>query len=255
MSNTIKKLAGPVGRLLLAYLLVFAQCVWAGQGQESKDRSGSGAKQAAASQSPTAAAKTSAAEEETAAAENRSSKQDSHRGGQHEGIQVHGHWTIEVHNSDGTFATHREFENSLAGGGSFVLSTVLARTNSVGLWQINLGGANGGPCPGSANAGDCIIQENGSPITGASIFNGLTVTTTTGAGGLNILQLSGSAPTGSGQITKVQTFLNACPGGGCAPSTSGGSVTAGYLFTQAVISPINVISGQTVAVTVVISFS
>jgi Na+-transporting methylmalonyl-CoA/oxaloacetate decarboxylase gamma subunit len=34
--------------------------------------------------------------------------------GTHEGIKVHGHWTIEVKNPDGKLVTHREFENSLA---------------------------------------------------------------------------------------------------------------------------------------------
>ena len=33
--------------------------------------------------------------------------------GTHEGITVHGHWTIEVRNQDGSLARHVEFENSL----------------------------------------------------------------------------------------------------------------------------------------------
>src|SRR5271168_3514589 len=32
----------------------------------------------------------------------------------HEGITVHGHWTIDVKNPDGTVASHHEFENSIA---------------------------------------------------------------------------------------------------------------------------------------------
>ena len=51
-------------------------------------------------------------------------------GGPHEGIQVHGHWTIEVRNSDGTLAEKREFENAYAG--NTFLAGMLARKNSVG---------------------------------------------------------------------------------------------------------------------------
>ena len=33
-------------------------------------------------------------------------------GGPAEGIKVHGHWTIEVRDPDGTLVTHREFEKA-----------------------------------------------------------------------------------------------------------------------------------------------
>lgn len=250
-----------IARAALAFVFVFGQNAWAGQAQNAKDKPGSStaakSQQAQPNLPAATAAKAQSAEEETTAAENPSAQENTHPGGQHEGIKVHGHWTIEVRNPDGTVVRHKEFENSLAGGGAFVLSTVLARTNSVGQWQINLTGPVGStPCPGSVNVGDCIIQENGSPVTGSGIFNALTVATTTGAGGLNVLQLTGTATaSGNGQITAVQSFVNACAGGSCAPATAGGSITAGYLFTQAVIQPINVASGQTIAVTVDISFS
>src|SRR2546423_15522419 len=41
--------------------------------------------------------------------------------GQQEGIKVHGHWTIEVRNPDGTLVTHREFENALTSLGAYSL--------------------------------------------------------------------------------------------------------------------------------------
>jgi len=250
-------------RIPLAFIFFFGQTAWAMQGRSGKDKPGSStaakSHQAQANLPAATAAKTQSAEEEATAAENPSAQEDTRRGGQHEGIKVHGHWTIEVRNPDGKLVTHREFENSLAGGqGSFALSTVLARINFVGLWQINLGGpASGGPCPGSVNNGDCMIQENASPLSGSGLFNGLSVTAPTGANGFNVLQLSGTATAGTGQITRVQTFVNTCPSGtaSCAPATTGGGVTAGFNFTGAAIAPINVSSGQTVAVTVVISFS
>jgi hypothetical protein len=60
-------------------------------------------------------------------------------GGPHEGIKVHGHWTIEVHNPDGTLANHREFENSLdANAGAAALASPLARRAVGGLWLVTL---------------------------------------------------------------------------------------------------------------------
>jgi hypothetical protein len=41
--------------------------------------------------------------------------------GQSEGINVHGHWTIEVRNPDGKVVSHTEFENALSPGFSFPL--------------------------------------------------------------------------------------------------------------------------------------
>src|SRR2546423_1698687 len=62
--------------------------------------------------------------------------------GQQEGIKVHGHWTIEVRNPDGTLVTHREFENALTPGGAMLLGLFLSRNKTPGLWRIHLGGAN-----------------------------------------------------------------------------------------------------------------
>src|SRR5947208_12840021 len=60
------------------------------------------------------------------------------KGGPKEGIKVHGHWTIEVRNPDGTLVTHREFENALTSDGGFALSAVLGRALTLGLWRIQL---------------------------------------------------------------------------------------------------------------------
>jgi hypothetical protein len=62
--------------------------------------------------------------------------------GQQEGIKVHGHWTIEVRNPNGTLVTHREFENALTPSGGLCLSFILTRNGTPGLWRIHLGGAN-----------------------------------------------------------------------------------------------------------------
>lgn len=54
-----------------------------------------------------------------------------------EGIHVHGHWVIEVRNPDGTLAQRREFENALADGGN-LLESLLLGTETPGAWTIIL---------------------------------------------------------------------------------------------------------------------
>jgi hypothetical protein len=52
-----------------------------------------------------------------------------------EGINVHGHWTIEIRKPDGTLVSHREFENSLVvSAGSQVLSQLLAGQSIEERW-------------------------------------------------------------------------------------------------------------------------
>ena len=76
-----------------------------------------------------------------------------------EGIKVHGHWTIDIRQPDGTLATHREFENSLITvvpssnlnyqSGNLLLASILRDPQpSAGSWYIVLGADVGvqSPC-------------------------------------------------------------------------------------------------------------
>ena len=58
--------------------------------------------------------------------------------GNHEGIQVHGHWVIEVKNPDGTVTARREFENSIQPYGMVFLASVMAGNNSSGGLSVLL---------------------------------------------------------------------------------------------------------------------
>ncbi len=65
------------------------------------------------------------------------------RGGQ-EGIKVHGRWTIDVKNPDGSLARHVEFENGLCvasqgGSGDVLLAGVLGGTNLIGGGIVEFG--------------------------------------------------------------------------------------------------------------------
>lgn len=135
--NEWKKWVGVVGRMQLVYALVFAQGAWARQSQETKDKPGWPQKAAAqqANEKQSAVATTAEAQRKEAQGESETVTEEKPSGdSRHEGIKVHGHWTIEVRNSDGTLATHREFENSLTQStGSPLLANLL---NTVGQTSV-----------------------------------------------------------------------------------------------------------------------
>jgi hypothetical protein len=186
-------------------------------------------------------------------------------------IKVHGHWTIEVRNTDGALATHREFENSLAGGGSGAgfLSNVLGRASTVGSYEIQLVGAiiNSG-----GTESEVFIDEAGTPLASAngslcarvpntdSCSTNLTVTVANGR-----LTLAGSAvipPSFGSNVTSVLTFVQTCNPTSTPQACPSTSAVTGYVFTLRSLDGLNgdpatvpVSPGQTAAVTVTISFS
>jgi hypothetical protein len=197
-----------------------------------------------------------------------SSPAERQSGGNHEGIQVHGYWVIEVKNPDGTVTARREFENSLvttgnnAGGPMLVL--LLSGLGASGGMGINLGttGANP-PCgtPGSANTVVCV------PVTGVVLPPGTSVS---GLNAPSTLTLSGTITPQQGNscepeaeicqpgtIDTVSTWVflegvtNGTIGGGTRYYlTSASDASSPPAFAQV---PVSV--GQTVNVTVTISFS
>ncbi len=65
-----------------------------------------------------------------------------------EGIQVHGRWTIEVLDADGTVKERRAFENALTGSGKTLLANLLTGTTAVDSWSIGVRNTGTG-CPES----------------------------------------------------------------------------------------------------------
>jgi hypothetical protein len=170
-----------------------------------------------------------------------------------EGIKVHGHWIIEVRNPDGKLVTHREFENALVTSGGTLLSQVLARSASVGFWAVGLGGSPQ-PCGTTGQPANCFIGDTASGMgsyPSAGIFNTLSISSTSAG----TMVMTGTATAGNtASINSVQTSNNPCPSTS-APATACLNGTLDY-FTSATVSPaINVVAGQTIAVTVTISFS
>jgi hypothetical protein len=284
--NEWKNLVSVAGRMLLALVFVFSQTAWAGQNEQTKDKPASPQKanaQQAGEKLSSPAATAKAQSSQAQGEESESSVAEGKPGDpSHQGIKVHGHWTIEVRNPDGTLIRHVEFENSLsAGQGNVILSQILARRATVSHWQIVLLPLIGaGPCLDSGgNPISCIIAEpepngacpssnSGLTCPASNVFP--TLNTPTLDGNSNLV-LSGQATAAmNSNVGTVGTSLHICnptisPNAAPCPGTTGQSIVG---FTEAIAttgpgiptsptfnSPIPVSPGQVIAVTVVISFS
>jgi hypothetical protein len=186
-----------------------------------------------------------------------SSFQQTHAAGPHDTIKVHGHWTIVIRNPDGSIASRHDFENALSQGqGDLILASVLSRNASVGSWVVVLDGQVGGarPCNGGTTATGCQIREpNGIIASGLEDFPNLTVQQA-GASKTSVV-LSGSAKsTNGGQIKAVSTMQGTCDAT-VLPSACGLNGSSLRTFTTSYPTPITVLAGQSIDVTVTISFS
>ncbi|HYL84029.1 MAG TPA: hypothetical protein VE263_07340 [Candidatus Angelobacter sp.] len=270
--KNLRNILSVSARILLSCAFVFGQTAWAGQNQGIKEKAETTGKakvqQPPANQPSTQAGKPTFAEEESDRGQNAVAERTAPSGGPHEGIKVHGHWTIEVRNSDGSVSSHQEFENSLASGGTSVLGAILSRQNAVGLWRVVL---QSSLCVSSTV---CNVDEVGFEVAvgGDPIeFPNLTV-----SGSANGFALNGSmlAPQ-AGIINGVATQVILCPtslptgatGTGCGPAFSNISLPGASTYPASYLTGVSldglnghpnavtVAAGQTVAVTVNISFS
>jgi len=156
-----------------------------------------------------------------------------------QGINVHGHWVIEVRNADGTLRLRREFENTLAEPGKRLLASLLAKENAFDYWQIQLG--TDYLCNEAAGTPTfCSLEEPIGPHAFPYIFRNLTKTVTN-----STLVLHGTfVAANNGSIGAVTTYT-------WIFSPSGANA-----FTSALLqSPIPIQATQTVSVTVTFTFS
>lgn len=155
-------------------------------------------------------------------------------GAPHEGIKVHGHWTIVVRNADGSVASRNEFENALTSGGAQALVSLLTQAQSTApVWSIAISG-NTGPGQGLGFRASASVQAvNGTVVLTAS-------------------QKVNTLGTSTFQLTVVDSDVNL---------TSLGATFTSRDLTQPVPpsttapGPITVQNGQTVDATVTLSFS
>lgn len=161
-----------------------------------------------------------------------------------EGVTVHGHWTIDVKNVDGTLVKRHDFENALDAAGALNMATFLGRVNSPGLWSVILYSPPGTPdCLPSGPP--CALSENRWWHA-----NGGDLTLSTSAGRQVVLTGSFTSPDTRSFISG-QSGVRLCPAlsAGCQQGSIGGA------FTTANFAPISVQAGQMVQVTVVFTFS
>jgi hypothetical protein len=172
-----------------------------------------------------------------------------------EGITVHGHWTLEVRNPDGTLVESRDFENALHSTGDERLVDYLARQYSVGGWVISAGNNTIGdnpffnPSTPTVNT-FCEIPEPGGPASGPYQFDNLTI----GTGDGSQVVLSGSAiAQRNGSIDSVRTLVARLDKTGPPASSYAGGIR--YFTTTNLGTDVDVSEGQHIIFTVVISFS
>ncbi|RSK28301.1 hypothetical protein EJF36_16330 [Bacillus sp. HMF5848] len=163
--------------------------------------------------------------------------------GQQEGIEVHGNWTIEILNEDGSIANKKSFENALAGGEK-VIAEVLTRQSTPGSWSIWLSGTNG-PCE----------TDNGAPQPCSIYEPQLNITVPSSGENEDKIVLSGTTTAEIDHfINQVGTFIGTC-GPDVAPedcsSNPSSWFTRHYMDSS---DSISVSAGQQVNVTVVLSF-
>ena len=110
-------------------------------------------------------------------------------------IKVHGHWTIDVRNADGTLASHNEIENELQPTGTSALTGLLAGNYTAPRWRIQLSGAEG--------SGACVRSLAPPPSTPLS---SLVITPPEDR---NVLQLIDTDPVHMTNDTPFQWHFNA----------------------------------------------
>ncbi len=159
-------------------------------------------------------------------------------GGPSVGIKVHGRWRITVRNTDGSMASRTEFNNALVPSGGQFIAQLLARTaTDATRWRVALVG----------NAETLLIVEQGAE-QGSNRFPNLTVSPVAGSPALTLV---GSAKASTAEnLVSVRTDLEIYD--------QRGRISRVTPFTSAALQPgqpTQVQAGQTIDVTVVLSFS
>lgn len=193
-------------------------------------------------------------------AESLSAPGNAPRGTPQEGIQVHGHWTIEVRNPDGTLAERREFENALLSTGAGALTKLMARQNSLGGWIIRLSAVSDSSSPftrmGTPIMDGWLIESSFSTQTNEEYYKNLTVTRPDTGPDANKLVLNGTATAQrDGAVHTIGTSFSLLSA--TIPPRSDYDIMNPFTqFTSTtLVTDVNVTTGQQISVTVAISFS
>lgn len=185
-----------------------------------------------------------------------------------EGIQVHGHWIIDVMNPDGSLASHNEFENAFTPEGRQTLANLLLGNRTAGPWELQLDDLSVPICKSSGNPNTCEVAEPTTSLpttcdeTRCDVFPNLSKSYTPAHIGPNMqfvpamIKLNGSATASfDGNVSIVRSFLFDCAKS-MSPDECVLACCGEYpLFTETTLgTPIHVLKDQQVLVEVDISF-
>jgi hypothetical protein len=198
--------------------------------------------------------------------------------GLHQGIKMHGHWTIDVKNPDGKLVQHRDFENSIQYDGQNYLTALMSGYAVAGNYAIYFANAGATSTNAVCSSGQfpycAIVQSitNGQGPTFCTYYTcvgGLTVTPTFGVGPTVKLAGNITAPN-AGTIAVVYTAPAGCNASGSTtyPPTTIATITpaqclasnnsesmGGTSTSTTLASPVTVVAGQIIQITVTLSFS
>ncbi|MBI2860150.1 MAG: hypothetical protein HYX91_01425 [Chloroflexi bacterium] len=172
-----------------------------------------------------------------------------------EGIKVHGHWTIEVRNPDGTVAERREFDNALVS--PVYLAAILAREESVGGWRVRLEAlveADNAFADSNSLPKPAELLEITSLAVGPNIFKNLTVANPQVDPYGQVVMSGAATANRDGKVEMVSTIAMRLPAAS-PPSSTYEGLGATYFTSTQLANALILTSGQQVNVTVVLSFS
>lgn len=189
------------------------------------------------------------AAEQTAPAGDPLQTESSATEGTQEGITVHGEWTIQVFEPDGTPVDRREFRNALTGGARD-LARLLTRQASPGLWTIALANSSSftsGPCLRSDGVAiACFISE---PPLVPQLQEPVGQPP-------RVLLFARKTAEVAGTVGFVDTRLLLCTATASPSSACSGVSASSGIFTASTLpASITVSAGQIIEVSVTISFS
>lgn len=158
--------------------------------------------------------------------------------GPSEGIQVHGDWTIDIYDEDGSLDRHVEFSNALTPPGEDLLLELLAAERTTGPWQIWIADTNSGPC------------QTTQPSDGHCRIDATTVVEN------DRLTLTGSIVVeNDADVTLVRTIVSRCTQNTTPADCLSLGMQTSTEFTRTTIPAEPVTAGQSVQVQVAISFT
>jgi hypothetical protein len=198
-----------------------------------------------------------------------------------EPVRIHGHWILDVKDANGKVVEHRDFENSLKQTGTDVLTLLLVGRASSGGFTIRAVQSSAGsmqtyqmspdylvrptfPCPLGTSSGSNVVYCVKGLQQSVVLPAGCAIASCTGNTSIVLQsQFTATAPI---LVDTLTTYPLICKGldsrylytgspSDCSSNASLPSGTGGYDFTGTTIAPLSIDTGQTLAITVTLSFS